>query len=247
MNLDQKCTEKQIEDSYCQLAMKYHPDKNKGDERMTRKFQEITEAYETLKDTARRKRYDNGLLFNGIGTSTTIRNTRMVKLTPSMLNNLIERYKQEDNSIKVSIVMTLEDIMKGSNRLENVMIEGRTHLVNVMVEPGCTEGQEIRVNKGNIPIIFKVTEKKHDIFTRKGHDLYINKTLSLREYINGFEFIVELLDGRKKKIKHSYGGTILEQLKPLKMQGCGMPIGHSGRSGDLYVNIAIQLPRTLKQ
>ena len=38
----------EIKKKYRKLAMKYHPDRNSGDENATKKFREVTEAYEVL-------------------------------------------------------------------------------------------------------------------------------------------------------------------------------------------------------
>ncbi|TVP75085.1 MAG: molecular chaperone DnaJ [Gemmatimonadales bacterium] len=48
----------QIKKAYRKLAMKYHPDRNNGSEDAERKFKEVSEAYEVLKDPQRRARYD---------------------------------------------------------------------------------------------------------------------------------------------------------------------------------------------
>ena len=47
-----------IKKKYRKLAMKYHPDRNAGDERAAKKFREITEAYEVLSNGEKRKEYD---------------------------------------------------------------------------------------------------------------------------------------------------------------------------------------------
>jgi molecular chaperone DnaJ len=48
----------EIKKAYRQMALKFHPDRNPGDEEATRKFKEAAEAYEILSDTAKRQRYD---------------------------------------------------------------------------------------------------------------------------------------------------------------------------------------------
>ncbi|MEM9588819.1 MAG: DnaJ domain-containing protein, partial [Planctomycetota bacterium] len=47
----------EIDRAYRKLAIKYHPDSNKGDEAVV-KFKEATEAYEVLSDEDKRSRYD---------------------------------------------------------------------------------------------------------------------------------------------------------------------------------------------
>lgn len=49
---------KDIKKSYYQLAKKYHPDTNKGDNNAQKKFQDVSEAYECLSDDTKRKQYD---------------------------------------------------------------------------------------------------------------------------------------------------------------------------------------------
>ncbi len=49
-----------IERAYKALSMKYHPDKvpSQERERATLRMQQINEAYQTLRDSAKRRRYD---------------------------------------------------------------------------------------------------------------------------------------------------------------------------------------------
>jgi molecular chaperone DnaJ len=48
----------EVKKAYRQMALKFHPDRNPGDEEATRKFKEAAEAYEILSDPEKRKRYD---------------------------------------------------------------------------------------------------------------------------------------------------------------------------------------------
>lgn len=49
----------EIKKAYRKLAMKYHPDKNAGDKESEKKFKEINEAYDVLKDEQKRAAYDH--------------------------------------------------------------------------------------------------------------------------------------------------------------------------------------------
>lgn len=51
-------TQDEIKKAYRKQAMKYHPDKNKGDSTAEGKFKEVNEAYQTLSDSGKRQNYD---------------------------------------------------------------------------------------------------------------------------------------------------------------------------------------------
>ncbi len=51
-------TQDEIKKAYRKQAMKYHPDKNKGDATAEKKFKEANTAYQTLSDEWKRKQYD---------------------------------------------------------------------------------------------------------------------------------------------------------------------------------------------
>ena len=58
LGVDKKATEAEIRKSYRELAKKYHPDTNQGDQAAEEKFKEVSEAYEVLSDKEKRSKYD---------------------------------------------------------------------------------------------------------------------------------------------------------------------------------------------
>jgi molecular chaperone DnaJ len=64
LGVGKKASLSDIKKAYRKLARKYHPDLNPGDKESEKKFKNITEAYETLKDPEKRKQYD---MFGTVG------------------------------------------------------------------------------------------------------------------------------------------------------------------------------------
>jgi len=58
LGVDKSASEKDIKKAYRKLAMKYHPDRNQGDETAENKFKEISHAYEVLSDPEKKQNYD---------------------------------------------------------------------------------------------------------------------------------------------------------------------------------------------
>ena len=58
LEVPETATIEEIKKSYRRLSLKYHPDKTQNDPELSGKFQQISEAYETLGDNEKRANYD---------------------------------------------------------------------------------------------------------------------------------------------------------------------------------------------
>ena len=58
LGVDKNADDAAIKKAYRQLAKKYHPDMNPGDQEAEKKFKEASEAYAVLSDAEKRRQYD---------------------------------------------------------------------------------------------------------------------------------------------------------------------------------------------
>lgn len=71
LGVSPSATSEEIKKSFRNLALKYHPDKNRNSEESKQKFMKIVEAYEVLSDKQARKSYDDVNNDGGLRRSTT--------------------------------------------------------------------------------------------------------------------------------------------------------------------------------
>ncbi|QUM86378.1 MULTISPECIES: molecular chaperone DnaJ [unclassified Moritella] len=58
LGVSRDASEKDVKKAYKRLAMKFHPDRTKGDKAMEEQFKEVKEAYEVLNDAQKKAAYD---------------------------------------------------------------------------------------------------------------------------------------------------------------------------------------------
>ena len=75
---------RRLRQAYRKLAKKYHPDMNPGDKQAEQKFKEITEAYNVLSDTEKKKLYDQ-YGFAAFEEGVAIRMETAVRVQPEMV------------------------------------------------------------------------------------------------------------------------------------------------------------------
>ena len=71
LGINKNASADEIKKAFRKLAVKYHPDRNPDDKQAEERFKEISEAYEVLSDTEKRKKYDQfGQYWKQSGQST---------------------------------------------------------------------------------------------------------------------------------------------------------------------------------
>ncbi|KAL9254027.1 DnaJ protein homolog ANJ1-like protein [Drosera capensis] len=126
-------------------------------------------------------------------------------------------------------------------------------VLEVIVEKGMQNGQKITFpgEADEAPdtvtgdIVFILQQKEHPKFKRKGEDLFYEHTLSLREALCGFKFVITHLDGRQLLIKSNPGEVVKpDQFKAIDDEG--MPIYQRNfMRGKLYIHFTVEFPDSL--
>ncbi|AHA27399.1 molecular chaperone DnaJ [Candidatus Liberibacter americanus] len=133
----------------------------------------------------------------------------------------------------------------GQGRVEEEQI------VSFDIPPGAGDGTRIRLsgkgeaglnggNAGDLYIFISV--KKHQFFQRDGANLYCKVPISMITATIGGKFEVATLDATQSRVTVPEG---TQTGKQFRLKGKGMPILHSGRKGDLYVQIQVETPQKL--
>jgi molecular chaperone DnaJ len=60
LGVGRDASDEEIKKAYRKLARQYHPDRNSGDKQAEERFKEVSQAYDVLSDSAKRKQYDRG-------------------------------------------------------------------------------------------------------------------------------------------------------------------------------------------
>lgn len=91
-------------------------------------------------------------------------------------------------------------------------------------------------------IVFKIGEKPHGWFQRRGDDLHYSVDLSLSQAKKGVKVKIPTLDGREVTLET---GASLNKNKKQLVKGEGMPkrkAGVTGSKGDMVVEFRVATP-----
>jgi len=159
LGVNQNATADEIKKAYKKLAIKYHPDRNKGNKEAEDKFKEIGAAYAILSDEQKRARYDRfGTVDEDMMSGTGF---DFSDIFGRVFGDIFgghqrrESYPSEAQSIQVNIPLSIEDIFKGYNHEIEYTIDkrcadcGGTGGTGVETCPHCHgTGRFVKIDKG---------------------------------------------------------------------------------------------------
>lgn len=211
-----------IKKQYRKLAHVYHPDRDTGDKE---KFQELSNAYQTLKDPQKRAEYDNprpqGSFSVNMGQGESLHDI----LRRAMADGAQRRQQQ-----MAQITITLEEAFQGATRALN----GKPF----EIPAGIRSGSQIFIDG----FIIIVNVQRHLQFQRHQDDLITGVEISAIEAMLGVEITLTNIDGKRLKVKIPAG---IQYGKLVRIGGHGMPNPEFDMRGDLLVQVVTTIPDNL--
>jgi curved DNA-binding protein len=271
LGVERKASDEEIKKAYRKLARKYHPDVSKEADAKER-FQEVSEAYETLRDKEKRAAFDNlgsGFRpgqdfrpppdwfdrFGGGSQAEDLHGIDLSELFESM--GLFGRAQRRPGGgfgrkaafpgedYEVPVRLTLHEAAEGTER--TVQLDGRSFTARI--PRGSTDGQRLRLRGKGGP----------GMNGGPAGDLYLQIALEPHPLyrVNGHDLDVELpvapweaALGAQVEVPTLDGRITLKVPagsrtgQKMRVAGKGLP-KPGGGAGDLYAVLTIAVPATL--
>ncbi|CAI5744698.1 unnamed protein product [Peronospora destructor] len=264
LGLSMEATDTEIKKAYRKLSLKYHPDKNKGDENAESRFHEISRAYEVLSDPQKRQVFDlEG--FEGLEHE---------EQSSGRPSSPFDAFfggggKQRGPDAGVDVSVTLEELYNGAEKqaqfARNVIcrkcrgtgakgghkVVKEKKVLTAEIERGMPSTHEIVFEReseqrpGMVPgnVVFRLQQVPHNRFRRAGDDLHYDLKISLEEALLGYKKPMKHLDDRTVVLSNLHVTTPFEVRI---VEDEGMPVhNYPSQLGNLHVHHEIRFPTKL--
>lgn len=246
-----------IKAAYRRLAKELHPDARGGSPKLPARFQEVTAAYNQLKDEAARRRFEAERLSRTMRRQPAFEETAAPSATTDhaaddVFSELFEgiknagkrvfRARGEDRVYRLSV-----DFLEAANgtRKRVKLASGRT--VEIAIPPSIKDGARIKIrgkgdegHGGAAPgdAIVVVGVGPHSHFIREGADIHLTLPVTLPEAVLGAKIEVPTIAGPVSLTipAGSNSGT------RLRLKGRGLPEDEGAARGDQYITLSLTLP-----
>jgi len=237
LGVDSAVTAEELKSAYRRLARKYHPDI--AGEEGVEKFKEITEAYETLSDETKRKRYDILCGIFNYNKSTTDKTTQ---------KEAQKAYRQAQNQEEI-----IKEANKNNNKAEQKQQSSTQDFSDILNDfLGGFKAQSKQKKESHKPV--------------NGDNITTDVVITMLEAMNGVSKTVNILSTQEctnchgRRFANGYTcpvcdgtGTVSQHkkitvkipanVKPnskIRIPSEGNLGMYGGKNGDLYLNVVIE-------
>ena len=270
LGVDEKATSAEITKAFKDLAKKHHPDRG-GDEAKFKEINEAHDTlkssqkrhdYDTMRkfgstSTGGQHPFFNedifGDFFSGFsGGDMDFGGSFNFTRGPGGERIFRQNRQTRGNrNVQVRMAVSIKEAMNHNEKTINYKLpSGRDEFATVKIPAGVQHGVTFKFQgmgddsiknmpRGDLMVVMSVLDS--DGYTRKGNDLYTDKTIDCFQAVRGYEFNLKTLEDKIIKVKVPAGtqpGTMLT------LKGQGMPVHKTiGIRGNLYVKIHVLIPQ----
>jgi len=210
LGVSKSASKEAVKKAYRKLALKYHPDHNKGDKGAESKFKELSEAYAVLSDPEKKKQYD---MFGADGFQ--------------------RRFTQDDIFRSFDFGTIFREFGLGGRGGQSQDTFG--HIFGGMGGRG-----KYNFRTGGAPFGASAGGFHGHRQGIKGQDLVYQLSLDLEELSeNSNKIISYQVDGRQEQVSVKVPAGISDGQK-LRLRGKGEVGANGGPNGDLYIQIRVR-------
>lgn len=270
-NLHNNYTYKDLEYSYNRLLLKYHKDNNNDVnfyENLKNNYNILLCNLNNIEDNFKQNINNNIKQNINNNIIRDLDNFDIYKNQIQSTNNYLDKkniYKKENNyatefyyidPINIELFITYEEAYMGCSKPITIQrIVNNYGAINKEIEnyylkisKGIDDNEIITIsNKGNchnnnygdVKVIIKL--QNHNLFNRKGLDIYFEKNISLKESLLGFSFDLIFLNNKKYKINNDK--ILLNKQITIKNLG----FLRDNFNGNLIINFNIIFPQNLTE
>ena len=246
LHLSPTASSEDITLAFRKLAQKYHPDKNSGNKLAEKKFKQINEAYQILKDPLKRKQFDDQLKAHSPPSSPP----SSYKKADVLHKEVKDSPSEKALDLEVALNVSLEQVCQRQTCVLNYLKpeNGKQKKTSFSIElpPGVRSGDFLRFKKrggaqgsklvGDLYV--KVIFKEHPLFKWKGRDIHLDFPLRFTEALQGKK--VRVPTPLTPVFVDIPSHTLKEEVLRLKNQG--LPKSQEGERGDMFVRLIIDYP-----
>lgn len=247
LGVSRQATDSELKKAYRKLAMKYHPDRNPGDQKAEESFKEVKHAYEVLSDSQKRTAYDQfghagvdgaaaggaGAGAGGFGGFGDIFGDIFENIFTGGQGGPGGSRAHRGADLRYNLDISLEDAAKG----KEVEIQIPTHV-------SCKTCNGSGAQKGTKPVNCDTCSGVGQVKVQQGF-FTIQQTCPachgegkvIKSPCSDCRGSGRVRDTKKLKVKIPAG---VDEGDRIRLSGEGELGGHGGPSGDLYVQISLK-------